>query len=577
MARLVTYTSTCRKFGGLDQSCRMSDNMAFSPDMANFRVTDNYSLKKRGGIRKVCTAPAAIDGMWAGYIGTAFFMLFVSGGYLYKYDSVSGEAIQIGFVDTGKAVMFEFGGKVYILNGNRYSRFDGFSVSTVEGYIPIVYINSTPSGEGTAYEKPNLLTPKRRQQFSADGKSNDYVLAEKNINLINYVNVDGIAYTNYTYNTVTGVVHFNTTPPAGINNIEICYTKSNLDRQRITKNRYAMLFGGNVDTRLFLWGHPNYPNYRFHSELAGGVPSVEYFPENNFTVIGNTEITDIISQYDRQLIFTKDKAFYSYCEIRQDLLGNYYSSFPVYNLNSEKGNLIKGSSCVINNEPVTFCSDGLNRWSSTTVENEKNAVCFSAPISDAVASIIRSNDFSDLRLFDFQNNSELIFYHNGKAYIYNYKLGVWYLFRDMYCDCFCVMSGELYFSFGDTIYKLDETQSNDEDAAVTAYWKSPFISAGDSGMRKDVTKLSVTVGTKSSTMLDVAVNSDVQPESPYLQTFIIENNSGTKTSCLSMRPNLHRVSKVQIHLRATGRDTDAEIFEISLTSKPKGSYARYGL
>ncbi|HPP84453.1 MAG TPA: hypothetical protein PK795_00905, partial [Bacillota bacterium] len=64
MARLVTYASTCNKFGGLDQSCRMSDNMALSPDMANFRVTDNYSLKKRGGIRKICTASAPIDGLW---------------------------------------------------------------------------------------------------------------------------------------------------------------------------------------------------------------------------------------------------------------------------------------------------------------------------------------------------------------------------------------------------------------------------------------------------------------------------------------------------------------------------------
>ncbi|HOJ47665.1 MAG TPA: hypothetical protein PLD48_02190 [Bacillota bacterium] len=577
MARLVTYASTCNKFGGLDQSCRMSDNMALSPDMANFRVTDNYSLKKRGGIRKICTASAPIDGLWAGYIGGVFFLLYVSGGDLYKYDSVTKSGVPIGFVDYGRAAMFEFDGKVYILNGNRYSRFDGLSVTTVEGYVPLIYINCTPAGAGIAYEKPNLLTPKRRQRFSADGVSDDYVLAEKNISLIHYVTVNGAPYSNFTYNTTTGVVHFYTTPPAGINNIEICYSKNNLDRTRITKNRYAMLFGGNVDTRLFLWGHPNYPNYRFHSELADGVPSVEYFPENNFTVIGNTEITDIISQYDRQLIFTKDKAFYSYCELRQDLMGNYYSSFPVYNLNSEKGNLIKGSSCVINNEPVTFCSDGLNRWCSTTVENEKNAVCFSAPIAEAVAGIVRSNNFSDLRLFDFQNNSELIFYHNGKAYIYNYKLGVWYLFKDMFCDFFCVVSGELCFSFGNNIYKLDESQTDDEDGAVTAYWKSPFVSAGESGRRKDVTELSLTVGTKSSTMLDVALNSDIMPENAFTQTFVIENAAGIKTSCLSMRPNLRRVSKVQIHLRATGRNTDAEIFEITLTSKPKGSYARYGL
>jgi hypothetical protein len=44
-----------------------------------------------------------------------------------------------------------------------------------------------------------------------------------------------------------------------------------------------------------------------------------------------------------------------------------------------------------------------------------------------------------------------------------------------------------------------------------------------------------------------------------------------------MRPNLHRVAKVQIYLRALGLDNDAEIHEVSLTSKTKGIYAKYGL
>lgn len=574
----MANVTALNKFYGLNQSKKISDEISYSPDMINFKVTESFSLKKRGGIRTVFNnSGAVIEGMWAGYLGSLYYLLFVSDGCLYKYDLVTEKPSLIGFVDYGKNVMFEFSGKLYILNGNKYSYFDGSLVGVVEGYIPLIAIGCNALGAGTTYEDLNLLTPKRRQQYSADGVAKDYCLAEKNINQINYIKINGVIFSNYTYNCSTGTVHFNTTPSQGLNNIEICYIKSNLDRSRITNNRYAMLFGGNVDGRLFLWGHPNYPNYRFHSELADGVPSVEYFPENNFTVIGNTEITDIVSQYDRQLIFTKDRAFYSYCELREDTLGNYYSSFPVYNLNGEKGNLIKGSCCIVNNEPITFCNDGLNRWSSTTVENEKNAICFSSPISITIADIIKKNKFSDLRLFDFQTNSELIFSHGDKAYIFNYKLGVWYVYNDMYCDCFCDCMGKLYFSFGDTVYKLDESKNNDDTSGVTAYWKSPFSSAGQPFMRKDITELSVTLETVTGTMLDLAVNSDLNPNNIFQESFWITNTAGSKISSIRIRPNVRRVAKAQIYLRATGKDTDAEIHEVALISKTKGRNARYGL
>ena len=564
---------TVKKFGGLNQALQMSEEIAYSPDMLNFKITDNFALRKRGGIRSIFDGSGdKIEGLWAGYIDKIYTLLFICDGNLYKLNPVTGTETVLGYVDTGPAVIFEFSGKVYILNGKKYSRYDGDTLSEVEGYVPLIAVGCSPSGAGTTYEDINLLTPKRRQQFSSDGISADYKLAEKNITGIHYIKLSGLNYYDYTYNLTAGTIHFNTVPPEGINNLEICYQKSQ-DRNRIIKNRFCMLFGGNVDSRLFLWGHPDYPNYRFHSELADGKPSVEYFPENNFTVIGNTEITDIVSQYDRQLIFTKDRAFYSYCEIRQDKLGNYYSSFPVYNLNGEKGNLIKGSCCIINNDPITFCNDGINRWSSTTVENEKNAVCISYPIADIVSEIIKGNSFSSLRLFDFQTNSELIFYYNQHAYIYNYKLGVWYVYDEMLCDFFCEYNGRLYFSYNDKIYFLSENETNDGSSAVTAYWKSPFFTAGTAPLRKDILELSVTVGTKNSTMLDMAVNSNLNKNSPFIESFLITNTTGQKLSCLRVRPNVKRVAKAQIYLRATGLDTDAEIYEISLISKTKGRYA----
>ena len=67
-----------------------------------------------------------------------------------------------------------------------------------------------------------------------------------------------------------------------------------------------------------------------HTALGDGVPNPEYFPENSFRVIGDTAITDIIQQYDRQLIFAQDRAFYSYCDLTTDAMGNAYASIAPY-------------------------------------------------------------------------------------------------------------------------------------------------------------------------------------------------------------------------------------------------------
>lgn len=103
-----------------------------------------------------------------------------------------------------------------------------------------------------------------------------------------------------------------------------------------------MIFGGNTDNRIFIWGSEDEPCTIRHTALGDGVPNPEYFPENSFRVIGDTAITDIIQQYDRQLIFAQDRAFYSYCDLTTDAMGNAYASYPVFALNASKGSLIYG-------------------------------------------------------------------------------------------------------------------------------------------------------------------------------------------------------------------------------------------
>ena len=375
------------RFGGLNQSAYSGDDTVYSPDMLNFRITDRYELEKREGLETLAQSTPPVPGMWWGVIASVRQHIYVSAGQVVSYGLSDGSSTVIGSITDGVTNIFGFGGLVYIQNGVDYYRYDGSTLESVEGYIPIVAISTPPAGGGVAYETVNMLTAKRRQLFSSDFTAKVYVLAEKELDSIVSVKVNGALTNQYDEDLEAGTVEFFAPPAAGLNNVEITYSKSHSLRQRITGSSHSMLFGSNADTRIFMWGNPGFRAYRFHSELADGVPSAEYFPELNYTVIGASEITDIVQQYDRQLIFTPDSAYYSYCDVRTDSAGKVYSSFPVFSLNSSKGNLVTASGCAVNGKPVTMCRDGINIWESTAIENEKNSVCFSAPIADVIRGV----------------------------------------------------------------------------------------------------------------------------------------------------------------------------------------------
>ena len=213
--------------------------------------------------------------MWCGEIASVRQLIYVSAGQVVSYGLSDGSSTVIGSIADGVTNIFGFGGLVYIQNGVDYYRYDGSTLESVEGYIPIVAISTPPAGGGVAYETVNMLTAKRRQLFSSDFTAKVYVLAEKELDSIVSVKVNGALTNQYDEDLEAGTVEFFAPPAAGLNNVEITYSKSHSLRQRITGSSHSMLFGSNADTRIFMWGNPGFRAYRFHSELADGVPSAE--------------------------------------------------------------------------------------------------------------------------------------------------------------------------------------------------------------------------------------------------------------------------------------------------------------
>ncbi len=571
----MKYTSTVRAFGGIDENRTFSDDLAYATYMRNYRVTENRTLQKRFGLTTLIPAGAAVTGLWSGYLGGERLFLYTAGSKLFSIEQETGIPVELGDVGEGRNLLFEFGRAIYIKNQNKYSRYDGKTLSEVTGYVPLVAIGCGADGKGEPFEDINLLSSRRRVQFSGDGTSATYTLPEKNIKSIVSVRENGATYAlNYSVDYAKGTITPEEPFSAGINNVEITYDTGKDRAEVILDATGVMLFGGDTDGHVFLWGNPDYPAYRFHSEPADGLPSAEYFPENNYTIIGDSEITDIISQYDRQLIFTKDRAFYSYRELQTDTLGNVYASFPVYNLNGEKGNLLKNAGCIMNNEPVTLCADGLNRWSSTTVENEKNAVCFSGAIGKSMQKLLASGDFSSVRLFNLRATGELFLIVGETAYIYNYRVGAWYVYDNFAADFMTECGGMLFFSRGENILFLDETSNFDNEGMVKACWESPFASFGDC-KRSRVTEIDFSVRAGGTPSFVWSYQTD-RDDPLGAVTALCPENFEIRVFDMHFRPPVPTSAYLKLKLNENDY-ASCEILSLQVTAVGKGNYGRKGL
>lgn len=498
------------KFLGLNQDDNGETELLLgeSPKMINFKITDTYKLKKRYGYEELFTSIASkdIQGIFYGALNGSYHLLFACNGKIYKHNLTTGLNTELGTLTDAKTVFFIFNNKVYILNGYEYKYWDGTTFGTVIGYRPKVAIGTPPSGGGTLYEQINLLTGAKRQTFSADGTSKDYQLAETNIVSVDFVKVNGVTKTlttDYTINLTTGKVTFVTAPTTGQDNVEIGWTKNNNDRTQVEKCRASLIYGGANDSRVFIWGNSNYQNRRYYTDLADGVPSAEYFPVNNFSDVGSSEfaITDIVKQYDRQIIFTEVNAYYSYLESIQDI-----TAFPVYPLNDVKGNVAFNQAQIVLNNPYTIM-EGVYEWAATTVRDERNAIY----ISKRVQPSLDNEDLSQAITLDNEAEGEYWLVIDNRVWIHNYRNDTWYyyeLFNKV--KCITTINGNVYFGTDNgQLMKFDKEFRNDNSNVVNASWEMGFYDFGEEWLRKYLNKTWISLEPTTRSSLDVAYETNL--------------------------------------------------------------------
>ncbi len=510
------FTLTLQNFGGLHLP-EAGETPAFeneSPDMVNFRITESGQLKLREGFRTLQQKEGSVRALWHGTLLKKTLYIALIGEALYKSTDAFQTIVQVGTLAGKEPVScLEFREKLYFLTGRDIFVFDGEKLGTLNPYRPLIRIASPPGGGGIPFEDANALTPCVRQTFSPDGTALEFRLTESRVESIDYVLRDGHTLkegTDYIPQAWEGSVrifgeHGEEATAAGTENIEIGYTLRYPEFEGVRLCRFGVTYGGDNDTRAFLYGNPNNPAVRYYSGLVEGLPSMEYFPTSNLSLVGDgEEITSIVRHYDRQIIFTPHATYYSYPVTRTDETGKEYTSFPVFTLSAMRGNSVRGLSLLVDNKPLSVTASGLFLWNSTSVRDERNAVCF----SERIAPALRESNCRSLRLFLRGAQNELYLVTETGIFVFQYRKNLFYYYEgflptqmieDEACRCFfgtedgriCILEG-----------------CTDDDRPIPAHWKSGALFCQDHAHKKHLHSLTLGLSPESDGTFSLAWYTD---------------------------------------------------------------------
>lgn len=458
-------------------------------EMKNFRITQDGHLQIRPGTKTLVelereaekaglSLPGSSElwGAWRGRVGERDHILCAWGGYVWDVYPEKGTARSLGPSKAAETSFFAFDGRAYLLNGEEYLSWDGKETTgftAVEGYVPLVQTATTPAGAGTLLEPVNRLTPLRRVRFSPDGKADTFRLPEKGLSALVSVTENGTEKTGYTEDLTEGTVKFSAPPDAGTDTIEITYRKGPGSRATVEGMRFAELYNGGNDARIFLYGDGTnrciYSGVRYDT----GKPSAEYFPDLYEVAVGesNTPVTALVRHYSRLMAFKPDSAWviqYGTLTLADSSLT---AAFYVQPVNRQFGNETPGQVRLLENDPVTLDAGSVYQWSSGgystyITANENNA----RRISDRVARTLGELDLKRVKTVNVKSEHEYWFLLDGRALILNYANNSWYCYEDLPFRLLLESEGERYGFAGDgRVVRLGREYRNDDGRNIVCY------------------------------------------------------------------------------------------------------------
>lgn len=547
--RTAKYVS----FRGVDMTTDPSKvDSSRSPFAPNLIADSGGFPEKRLGWRTLQTVEQPVNGMFATVIGEQVIFVAHGGTKLYTWTETGTPAVIRTGVKNGPSTAFSMNGKLWILTGSEYLVYDGQTVKSAEeeAYIPTTIIARAPAGGGTVYESVNLIQPKRRNFFLADGTSKEYQLDSTGIDSgAVEVTVDDAAKTegtDFTVNRTLGKVTFTTAPPepvtAGKDNVKITFSKTVSGyANRVKKCRIAVLYGLGTNDRVFLAGNPDYPSTDWHS----GITDPAYIPDLNYARIGseNTEIMGYHKIGEYLAIVKEDNNQDSTIFLRSAKLdtvaGETKTTFPVKQGVVGVGAISRRGFANLKDEPLFLSRSGVYGITSNVITAERTVQNRSYFVD---SQLTKENNLSEavcaewdgLFLVCVNSRCYILDGRQNKSYKpqsngdYVYECYHW---ENIPAVCFMEYRGTLYFGtaegkicrFNSDMTKMDKY--SDDGEAITCYWSTKADDDGDFMSRKTMLKkgsgLMIKPYTRSHCKILIRTDKDFEKEirSAYMDIF----------------------------------------------------------
>jgi hypothetical protein len=474
-------------FRGIDvsgTSTQIDDHQ--SPDMLNMNIDERGSLNKRTGYERVyptSLGTGKINGIYEykKADGTSDFLIAHT-TKLYK-QSGNSQPVQIySGLANANIHFFTMNYKCYILDGTNFLVYDGTTVTSPTPYIPTIQMSKSPAGGGTAFEDFNLIGNKFKDSFSGDGSATVYNLSLLGLDSTTVTAVVGTSTitegSGLSVDRVNGKVTFTTAPAQGTNNVIITAGKTIAGlADRVKKCTFSVAFGGSNDTRMFIIGNPNMPEYAWRS----GLYDPTYWPENGFYKYPE-KVRGFSKQYD-YLVVHREGGLHqiTYSENAG------VASFPSKPINDEVGTLSTQSIQIIENNPVFLSKDGVYMLTASNVRDERNVSHISLTVD---RKLLLESGLDQAVSIDYDKKYWLA--ANSKVYVLDYAqktdltpYGKWYIYDNIPSSCFLEKDGYLYFgsSSDGLVYRFhkdaeNSNSFNDDGKPINAYWKSKPLTFG---------------------------------------------------------------------------------------------------
>lgn len=511
-----------KKWLGLNQSPDGDTKLKYgeAAAMENWRVTMDGNLRRRPGTELRDTVGSGeVKRLWSGRVDGQECVLAACDGQLYRlFDGAAWTKTELGAVSTaGSVFIFGFNEAAYVLDGDRYRVYDGTALTEVEGYRPLVLTACVPGGGGTTLEQVNKLTGARRAQFSPDGAALTFILPEKDITSVDYVRnlVTGADYSGYSVDLDNGSVTFDTPPVAGTNTVEIGWTNPANFRLSVERMRYAELYNGAQDSRVFLYGDGS--NELFYSGLdTAGQPRADYFPDMNEAQIGekNTPVTALIRHGSRLMAFKSNGAYSIVYDTITLADGSTIADFIITPVNRSIGNAAPAQVHLVQNYPRTLFGADLYEWrqsSSYAVADERLTKC----ISERIRASLRGFEIEDCVCYDDNDAQEYYICYGRTALVHNYAVDAWYIYTNWDAKSLCNVRGDLFIGTSDgRVLKVSDTVRTDCGAAIPAYWESGSMDFNADYMRKYTSAIWVSVKPESNSYVEITIKTDRKGDFP---------------------------------------------------------------